>query len=99
MTASDWATVVYSYFFVTAGVGSVLWFIAKKAIHHVIQESQEDLKTIKNEVIPNHGSSIHDKINLEIIPMLKELRVNQAEISVKVSKLEGRFEQHVEEGD
>jgi hypothetical protein len=99
MTTSDWATVIYSYFFVSAGVGSVLWFVAKKAIHHVIDESLSDIKAIKSEVTPNHGSSIHDKINLEIIPMLKELRTNQAEISVKVSKLEGRFEQHVVEGD
>jgi hypothetical protein len=99
MSASDWATVVYSYFFVTAGILSALWFIAKKAINHVIEESKEDLRVIKSEVTPNHGSSIHDKINLEIIPMLKELRTNQAEISVKVSKLEGRFEQHVVEGD
>jgi len=99
MSASDWATVVYSYFFVTAGVGSVLWFIAKKAIHHVLEESKADLKVIKNEVTPNHGSSIHDKINLEIIPILKDLKVNQTEIAAKVSKLEGRFEQHVVEGD
>jgi len=99
MTASDWATIIYSYFFVIAGIGSVLWFVAKKAIHHVIQESQADIKTIKNEMTPNHGSSIHDKINLEIIPMLKDLKVNQSEISAKVSKLEGRFEQHVDEAD
>jgi hypothetical protein len=99
MTASDWATIIYSYFFVIAGIGSVLWFVAKKAIHHVIQESQADIKTIKNEMTPNHGSSIHDKINLEIIPMLKDLKVHQSEISAKVSKLEGRFEQHVDEAD
>ena len=99
MTASDWATIIYSYFFVIAGIGSVLWFVAKKAIHHVIKESQDDIKTIKNEMTPNHGSSIHDKINLEIIPMLKDLKVNQSEISAKVSKLEGRFEQHVDEAD
>jgi hypothetical protein len=99
MTASDWATVIYSYFFVVAGLGSVLWFVAKKAIHHVIQESQADIKTIKNEMTPNHGSSIHDKINLEIIPMLIDLRTNQDKIKNSVAKLEGRFEQHVEEGD
>jgi hypothetical protein len=99
MTASDWATVIYSYFFVSAGIGSVLWFIAKKAINHVIEESMEDIKTIKYEMTPNHGSSIHDKINLEIIPMLIDLRTNQDKIKTSVAKLEGRFEQHVEEGD
>ena len=99
MTTSDWATVIYSYFFVSAGVGSVLWFVAKKAIHHVIDSSMSDIKTIKNEMTPNHGSSIHDKINLEIIPMLIDLKNNQGEIKISVAKLEGRFEQHVDEGE
>jgi len=99
MTTSDWATVIYSYFFVSAGVVSVLWFVAKKAIHHVIDESMSDIKVIKTEMTPNHGSSIHDKINLEIIPMLVDLKSNQDKIKNSVSKLEGRFEQHVEEGD
>ena len=97
MSATDWATVISSYFIVTTGVGGIIWMFLKKAIAHVIAESKEDLKVIKSEVTPNHGSSIHDKINLEIIPMLKELRSNQADIALKVSKLEGRFEQHVDE--
>jgi hypothetical protein len=59
----------------------------------------EDIKTIKSEMTPNHGSSIHDKINLEIIPMLVDLITNQDKIKTSVAKLEGRFEQHVEEGE
>ena len=55
--------------------------------------------TLKNEMTPNHGSSIHDKINLEIIPMLIDLKNNQGEIKISVAKLEGRFEQHVDEGE
>jgi hypothetical protein len=99
MTSSDWATVIYSYTFVTGALGSVIWFIVKKAIHHVITENMQDIKIIKNEVTPNHGSSIHDKINLEIIPMLHNLTERQTDISVQVAKLEGRFEQHVDEGE
>jgi len=52
-----------------------------------------------SELKPNGGSSIHDKINKEVIPMLKELRTDQIAIGEKVAKLEGRFEQHVEEGE
>ncbi len=99
MTSSDWATVIYSYTFVTGALGSVIWFIVKKAIHHVITENMQDIKIIKSEVTPNHGSSIHDKINLEIIPMLHNLTERQTDISVQVAKLEGRFEQHVDEGE
>ena len=52
-----------------------------------------------SELRPNGGSSIHDKINKEVIPMLKELRTDQIAIGKKVAKLEGRFEQHVVEGE
>ena len=57
------------------------------------------VKKYLSELRPNGGSSIHDKINKEIIPILRELRANQIEISEKVAKLEGRFEQHVDEAE
>jgi len=57
------------------------------------------VKKYLSELRPNGGSSIHDKINKEVIPMLKELRVEQIAIGEKVAKLEGRFEQHVDEGE
>jgi hypothetical protein len=55
------------------------------------------VKKYLSELRPNGGSSIHDKINKEVIPMLKELRSEQIGIRSQVDKLEGRFEQHVEE--
>ena len=57
------------------------------------------VKKYLSELRPNGGSSIHDKINKEVIPMLKELRKEQVNIGEKVAKLEGRFEQHVDEGE
>ena len=95
MAASDLATVIYSYVFVTGALGSVIWFIAKKAIHHVVEENLEDLKVIRAEVTPNHGSSLNDVVKLQILPLVKELRENQIEISSCVAKLEGKFEQHI----
>jgi hypothetical protein len=101
VSSTDWATVIYSYTFVTAGVGSALWFIAKKAIHHVIAEQSEDLKKSMapaiQELTPNGGGSVHDKINLQIIPMLENLTDRQIDIGDKLSKLEGSFEQHIKE--
>ena len=55
------------------------------------------VKRYLSELRPNGGSSIHDKINKQIIPILNELRENQQIIGEKVAKLEGRFEQHVDE--
>ena len=97
MSQSDWATVVYSYVFVTGALGTAIWFILKKAIQHVVIESQEDIKTIKAEVTPNHGSSMNDAVKLQIIPLLKEMRADQLSIKTQVDKLEGKFEQHIEE--
>jgi len=97
MNKSDLATIIYSYTFVTGALGSVIWFIMKKAIHHVIQENMEDIKIIKHEVTPNSGGSMNDKINKEIIPMLKELRENQIKIGIEVATIDGKFEQHVRE--
>lgn len=57
------------------------------------------VKKYLSELRPNGGSSIHDKINKEIVPLLKELRKEQIEIGEKVAKLEGRFEQHVDEAE
>lgn len=57
------------------------------------------VKKYLSELRPNGGSSIHDKINKEIVPILMELRENQKEIGEKVAKLEGRFEQHVDEAE
>jgi len=55
------------------------------------------VKKYLSELRPNGGGSIHDKINKEIIPMLKELRTDQIAIGEKVAKLEGRFEQHIDD--
>lgn len=57
------------------------------------------VKKYLSELRPNGGSSIHDKINKEIVPLLKELREDQINIKKELSKLEGRFEQHVDENE
>ena len=97
MTSSDWATVIYSYTFVTGAIGGVIWFVVKKAIHHVIEENLEDLKIIKHEVTPNSGGSMNDKINKEIIPMLTTIVERQQEIAIDVATLSGKFHQHIAE--
>ena len=86
MTAADWATTLAGFTATAAFIGVIgSWAI------------RTWLKSFLSELRPNGGSSIHDKINLEIIPMLKELRGDQIVIGEKVAKLEGRFEQHLED--
>ena len=57
------------------------------------------LKHYLSELKPNGGSSLSDTIKLEILPLVKELKADVGELKVGVAKLEGRFEQHVDEGD
>jgi hypothetical protein len=57
------------------------------------------LRHYLSELKPNGGSSLNDTIKLEILPMIKEMRDDVTEVKVSLAKLEGRFEQHVEEGE
>jgi hypothetical protein len=86
MTAADWATTLAGFTATAAFVGVIgSWLL------------RAWMKSFLSELKPNGGSSLNDKINLEIIPMLKELRGDQIVIVEKVAKLEGRFEQHLED--
>ena len=88
MTAADWATTLAGFTATAAFVGVIgSWLL------------RAWMKSFLSELKPNGGSSLNDKINLEIIPMLKELRGDQIVIVEKVAKLEGRFEQHLEDKD
>jgi hypothetical protein len=86
MSAADWATTLAGFTATAAFIGVIGSWIMRTW-----------MKGFLNELRPNGGSSIHDKINLEIIPMLKELRQDQVIIGEKVAKLEGRFEQHLDD--
>lgn len=69
------------------------------------------LKHYLSELKPNHGSSLNDKIVLEVLPLVKELKEDLREVksdvkevkddvvNVKtdVAHLQGRFEQYVEQ--
>lgn len=87
MTTADWATTLAGFTATAAFIGVIGSWLMKTW-----------MKSFLSELKPNGGSSLNDKINLEIIPMLKELRNDQIVIGEKVAKLEGRFEQHIEDG-
>jgi len=58
---------------------------------------RNEVRDIKTETTANGGSSMNDKVKLEIVPLLKEIRAEQIEIGKKVANLDGRFEEHVKE--
>ena len=86
MTAADWATTLAGFTATAAFIGVIGSWIMRTW-----------MKGFLSELKPNGGSSLHDKVSLEIIPMLKELRGDQIVIGEKVAKLEGRFEQHLDD--
>lgn len=100
MTVADWATTLSGFLSVLVAIGVATRWVIKKYIHGVKDEVLTEVRTIVAELTteylvelkPNHGSSLNDTVKLEVLPLLKD-------VSLQVAKLEGRFEQHVVEGE
>ena len=86
MSLSDWATTLAGFTATAAFIGVIGSWVMRSWMRNFLLELK-----------PNGGTSLNDKINLEIIPMLKELRADQVIIGEKVAKLQGRFEQHLDD--
>ena len=70
------------------GLTSMVNDIVTKTIHPYIRE-----------LIPNGGSSLNDTIKLQILPMVKEMKEEIGKQGRQLSKLEGRFEQYVDDSE
>ena len=76
MTPMDWAGIAASVTATLAGVGAFTrWMI----------------KSYLSELKPNGGTSLNDKIKLEVLPLLTEIKVDLAE-------LRGRLDTHIDAG-
>jgi hypothetical protein len=82
MTVSDWAALTS----IVVAIGGITIMGIKWTIKHYLAELK-----------PNGGSSLNDVIKLQLLPLVQELRSDQIEIKKDVAKLEGRFEQHIDE--
>jgi len=93
-------------------LGTVRWMLknhTKELVNTMLEEALEKhMSTIKSEYLselkPNHGSSLNDIVKLQVLPILKKLDTSQdaikediTEIKVEYARLEGRFDQYVEE--
>ena len=77
MSALDWASLAAAVTAVLTGFGIFTRWIVKSFL---------------SELKPNGGSSLADKIRLEILPMLTEIKADIAE-------LKGRLDEHMREHD
>ena len=82
MTVSDWAALTS----IVVAIGGITIMGIKWTIKHYLAELK-----------PNGGSSLNDIIKLQLLPLVQELRSDQIEIKKDLAKLEGRFEQHIDE--
>lgn len=98
MSATDIATIIASYTAVAVVIGGIAWRLFRNAVNQAIEANRVNVEPM-NELRHNGGSSLLDVVKLQILPIVKELRENQVVISEKVARLEGRFEQHVDEAE
>lgn len=87
MSAVDWSSFTYAYFFVGTAIAYGLWRALVHAISNVVHKALEpvceDLSKIKHQVFNNGGESMKDAID-RIEKEVVELRINQAVIKTKL---------------
>ena len=87
MSAVDWSSFTYAYFFVGTAIVYGLWKALVHAISSVVARALEpvcdDLGKIKHQVFNNGGESLKDAID-RIEKDVVELRINQAVIKTKL---------------
>lgn len=80
MSVLDWVGVITGLIAILSSLGIAV----KKFNQYLVKEYLSELK-------PNGGSSLSDKVKLEILPLLSEIRADVAE-------MKGRLDQHLKEG-
>jgi len=86
MSANEWVGMIVGITVLLATtLGIIRWVI------------RNEVRDIKAETTANGGGSMNDKVKLEILPLLKEIREDQIKIGLKVATLDGKFEQHIKE--
>lgn len=83
-TAETWASIISGYLFLIVTLGGVLQWFLKKYVKDMLKELSPLV-----ELKPNHGSSMKDAVD--------EIRSHVQDIKVDLARLEGRFDQHVDE--
>jgi len=111
----DAATIVAtasSSLFIAGTIGGIARWYVRQHSTEAFKEYMEEMRPSLEELKPNHGSSVSDAIKLQILPIVKslkediaevkadvkELRTHQIEVVKDLSRLEGRVQAHVEEG-
>lgn len=84
MSSSDWATIVYSYFFVFVATFAGLGYVAK----HYVQKHTEELKDDLNKIM----YALYNDGQTGLINKVDSLLERQQEIKIDVEVLKAKVE-------
>ena len=84
MTATDWATIAYSYFFLIAGLGAGLGYFAK----HFVEQHTEDIKNDLQKIM----YALYNDGQTGLINKVDTLIEKQQEIKIDVEVLKAKSE-------
>ena len=84
MSKSDWSTVIYSYFFLGAGVLTGFGYIAKQIIKNQTQEIQDEIAKIMYALYNDGKTGLINKVD--------QLIENQQQIKIDVEVMKAKIE-------
>ena len=84
MTATDWATIAYSYFFLVAGLGAGLGYLAKQFVKQHTEEIRDDLQKIMYALYNDGQTGLINKVD--------NLLEKQQQIKIDVEVLKSKSE-------
>ena len=88
MTQSDWATIVYSYFFVIVATFAGLGYVAKHYVAKHTEELRDDLQKIMYALYNDGQTGLINKVDMLI--------ERQQEIKIDVEVMKAKYESSID---
>ena len=82
MSASDWATIAYSYFFLLAGLGAGLGYFAKHFVKQHTEDIKNDLQKIMYALYNDGKTGLINKVDM-LIEKQQEIKIDVEVLKAK----------------
>ena len=82
MSASDWATIAYSYFFLLAGLGAGLGYFAKHFVKQHTEGIKDDLQKIMYALYNDGQTGLINKVDT-LIEKQQEIKIDVEVLKAK----------------
>jgi hypothetical protein len=82
MSASDWATIAYSYFFVLAGLVTALGYLARHYVKQHTEDIREDLQKIIYALYNDGQTGLINKVDM-LIQKQQEIKIDVEVLKAK----------------